>query len=129
MKNILLILALLAFVGCSDDKNCADELALVTEVEIAENENDISLIIIYGTSGCEHLKRVDEMQTDSIYELSIIKCNQSRNNPDIVCPDVWIEDTLFREVKIDLESVSSFKIIINDSLYKEIKGKKTPIIL
>lgn len=123
MNNIILILALIAFLGCSDDKNCVDEFALVTEVEIVENDNDVSLKIIYGTSGCEYLKRVDEMQTDSTFELNIIKCNTSRNNPDILCPAEWVEDSLFREIKIDLESVSSFKVIINDSVRKEIKGK------
>lgn len=123
MKYIILVLALLAFWGCSDDKNCVDELALVKEVEIIDNDTGVSLKIIYGTSGCEYLKRVDEIQTDSTFELSVIKCNTSRNNPDITCPSVWKEDSLFREIKIDFESTSSFKVIINDSLRKEIKGK------
>ncbi|PKL79356.1 MAG: hypothetical protein CVV25_08440 [Ignavibacteriae bacterium HGW-Ignavibacteriae-4] len=121
MKKIILIFVIFfALLSCSDDEECREEFALIESISIDTINNNLELRVYYGTGGCDYLKPIDELQTDSSYTVNIIKCVERRNNPDIVCPTVWIEDSLIRNIEIP--SKDTFEFVINDSIIKWIKN-------
>jgi metal-sulfur cluster biosynthetic enzyme len=74
MRVVLIFFAVLFLFACNKSSKCIEELVIISEVEITENENDVSIRIIYGISGCEYYKSINEEQTDSTFEIRIIKC-------------------------------------------------------
>lgn len=118
-KLILITIILLAVLSCSDDEKCIEEFALIESISIDTLNNNLELRVYYGTGGCDYLKPIDELQTDSNYTINIIKCVEKSYDPDIVCPSVWIEDSLIRIIEIP--SKDTFEFVINDSVIKWIR--------
>lgn len=120
MKKItLIIVLLLAALSCSDDEECREEFVLIESISIDTINNNLELRVYYGTGGCDYLKPIDELQTDSSFTINIIKCVEKSYDPDIVCPTVWIEDSLIRTIEIP--SKDTFEFVINDSVIKWIR--------